>query len=225
MNEVTPIVTWSYASDPFKIIYAVRSDGRLLMHTIVKEQDVFAWTWAQTKGLYKDCIVLQENQHDTVYLMVERFLNGRWTKCIERQASRTFTHVEESWAVDCGLSNTVTYPNANLAPQAATGSNVTFIATNNVFAPGDVGSVIRVGGGRAVITAYDSASQVRGTILREIEDVLPENEEGVTLPLLASVGTWTLDAPINTVSGLQHLEGQWRRPYRRSQPRTCLKAA
>jgi hypothetical protein len=202
----TPIRAWTYASDPFKLVHAVRDDGVMLNLTLVKEQNVYGWTTSTTKGLYNDVLAIQEDLTDTVYLMVTRLINGRYTKMIEQQARRDFVNVEDAWCVDCGLSNTFTYPAATLTAGAATGSGVTFTASAAVFAPGDVGSMIRGGGGQAVITAYTDTTHVTADIIRDISTVLPEDSDDTPLPMLE--GDWTLDAPITVVSGLWHLEGQ-----------------
>jgi len=206
MQPETPIVRWTFASDPHKLVQAVRSDGLMLIMTLVKEQNVFAWTRADTKGLYTDVLSMQENATDTVYQMVKRYVNGRWTKFIEKQARRDFTHVEEAWCVDCGLANTVTTPDAELTVAAATGDNVLCTADDNVFVVGDVGSVIRVGGGKGYVVSYVSATQVRMNIVRDLVDLIPQDPTG--RPLEAPPGYWSLDAPITSVGGLGHLEGE-----------------
>lgn len=206
MTSTKPIEVWTYASDPFKLIYAVRSDGCMLTMTLLKEQNVFAWTQNWTKGIYLDVLAMQENSTDTVYQMVQRRVNGRWTKMIEKVASRFFTHVEEAWCVDSGLANTINTPNAELLPAAAEGNMVVFEASAAVFAPGDVGSIIRIGGGMAEVVAYTDTTHVTCNIIRPITDVIQEDSDNT--PIGASAGEWSLDAPIGSVGGLGHLEGQ-----------------
>lgn len=201
-----PVTRWTYAADPFKLVHAVRSDGAMLTMTLVKDQNVFAWTQNWTKGLYLDVLAMQENDTDTVYLMVQRHINGRWTKMIEKVASRYYGHVEEAWFVDCGLSNTVNTPNANLSIDKAEGTGVVFTASAAVFSAGDVGSVLRVGGGMATITGYTSTTELIGTLHRPITDVTPEDPNKT--PLVSLAGNWTLDKPITSVGGLSHLEGE-----------------
>jgi hypothetical protein len=125
---------------------------------------------------------------------------------IEILDSRDFAHVEDAWCVDAGLANTHTYPAAGLVASAATGSGVIFTADAAVFASGDVGKILRVGGGKAVITAFTDTTHVVGTLTRDITNLLPEDDSDVPLPVLE--GEWTLDATITTVTGLWHLEGE-----------------
>lgn len=202
----TPIKSWAYASDPFKLVHAVRSDGLMLELTLVKEQNVFGWTKSSTKGLYKDVIAIQEGRVDVVYTMVQRFVNNRWTKMIEQVSRRDFKHVEDAWCVDAGLSVIHTYPAAGLSASAASGSGVIFTADAAVFASGDVGKILRTGGGKAVITSFTDTTHVVGTLMRDITDLIPEDE--LDRPLPAIEGEWTLDTPTSVVTGLWHLEGE-----------------
>jgi hypothetical protein len=206
MSSSRPIESWTFASDPFKLIHAIRSDGAMLTMTLLKEQNVFAWTQNWTKGLYLDALAMQENDTDTVYTMVQRFIGGRWTKMIEKIAMRAFKHVEESWCVDSGLANPINTPNAELIPGASSGNGVVFTASAAVFAAGDVGSTIRIGGGLAQVTAYTDTTHVVCSIIRPITDVL--QEDPLARPIGASAGEWSLDKPISSVTGLGHLNGE-----------------
>lgn len=206
MTSSLPITKWTYASDPFKLVQAIRSDGALLTMTLLKEQNVFAWTQNWTKGLYLDVLAMQENSTDTVYVMVQRRVGGRWTKMIEKVAQRAFAHVEEAWCLDSGLANTINTPDAELLPAAAEGTAVVFTASAAVFSPGDVGSIIRIGGGMAEVTAYTDTTHVVCNIIRPITDVIQEDPSRE--PIGAAPGAWSLDKPIGSVGGLGHLEGQ-----------------
>lgn len=206
MTSSAYIERWGYASDPFKLIHAVRSDGAKLTMTLLKEQNVYAWTQNWTKGLYRDVLTLQEGNTDTVYNMVQRYINGRWTKLIEKDAIRAFNHVEEAWCVDSGLGNAIYTPDASLRPAAAEGNNIVFTSNPGVFEAGDVGSFIRVGGGYAKVTAYISPTIVECSIIRPITDVI--QEDPLMRPIEANAGEWSLDAPVSAVGGLGHLEGE-----------------
>lgn len=198
-----PLVAWAYAQNPFNVIYAVRSDGALLAFTLVKEQDVYAWTQCYTEGLFEDVTVVQENDIDATYFVTKRYINSRWTKFFERLAPRSFEHVEDSWCVDCGLRRDMTYPAADLTISAASGS-AAFTASASVFALSDVGKVIRAGGGKATITGYTSGTVVTANIVREITEIV--QEDGRPLPVVS--GDWTMDSNVTELSGLWHLEGE-----------------
>ena len=82
--------------------------------------------------------------------------------------------------------------------------DVTFTASASVFAVGDVGSVIRMGGGVATITSRTSGTIVHGQLTSPIRSVIP-NSGGLVLP--AASGDWTMTAPTSVVSGLWPLVG------------------
>ena len=108
-----------------------------------------------------------------------------------------------------------TYPKLELYDPAGNGGSgfsakvtlntaATFTASSPVFNVGNIGSVIRMGGGVATITAYNSSSSVVATINTPITDLIP-NSGGLVRPQAA--GDWTMTAPVTTISGLDHLIG------------------
>lgn len=199
------IVRWTYAATPFRLATAVRADGLALQFTVVKEQEVFAWARMATQGFYRDVCTVQEDNVDVTYVTVERYIGGNKVKMLERVAPREFSHVEDAICVDAALVLTATYPAATLTLNAvAEGAEVTVTAGASVFSSGNVGDVIRVGGGKILITAYTSGTVVTGTIVREVTDLIWETGE----PRPYASGEWTLDTPVTTVSGLWHLEGE-----------------
>ena len=207
------IIDWDYEKEPFKVVKAVRSDGIQLQFTIVPEQNVFAWTRITTKGLFKYVKSIRANNHDTTYVIVERYINGRWTKFLEEFADREpaectcgTPEIDSFFCVDCGLSTVDTFPAATLTPGATTGTGVTFTASASVFVSGDVGKVIRVGGGLATITAYTSGTEVTADITEDITRVLDQDSSNTPIPIES--GMWTLNPKITTVTGLWHLEGE-----------------
>lgn len=195
--------SWDYAADPFKIAWAHREDGALLALTLVKEQDVFAWTQHWTRGAFRNTIVIQEGDTDSVYAVVERYVAGRWTKFFERMKDRRFSHIEEAFCVDCGLVLEATYPDARLFVTGSTGT-VTCTASADVFSAGDVGKVLRVGGGKATVATYVGVREITATFVRDATAIIP----GDTRLFPAESGAWTLDTPVSTVTGLWHLEGE-----------------
>lgn len=74
------------------------------------------------------------------------------------------------------------------------------------FASGDVGSIIRMGGGIARITAYTSSTVVTANIFSPI---LQTRQNSGTPPAVMPQppGAWTMTAPVTTISGLVHLAG------------------
>lgn len=195
---------WAYASDPFKLVHAVRDDGAMLSFTVVKEQNVYAWTPWWTKGYFRDVVALNENNTDVVYLAVERIIEGQRVKMIEQLVRREFDHVEDAWCVDSGLELSHTTPAADLTISGISG-DVTFTASAAVFAVDDVGKILRAGGGKALIHTFTDTTHLIGNFIRDLTALLPEDNE---TPQLVESGDWTLDTPVSSVTGLWHLEGQ-----------------
>lgn len=200
------IVDWAFAEEPHKLLWAVRDDGILLCLTFLKEQDVYAWSHCDTFGLYKSVCTISEGNEDAVYFVVKRYINGEWVQMVERLQSRDLSDgVESAWFVDCGLQYPLTYPAAQLTPSDITGT-VIFTADTAIFSSGNVGDVIRVGGGIATVTAYTDTTHVTGTFSQDMTNYI-EDANGTTRPIPAESGEWSMTTPVTTVTGLDHLEG------------------
>lgn len=100
--------------------------------------------------------------------------------------------------------NDPTNAGSGASATAVLDNSATFTASAGVFNIGDVGSVIRMGGGIAKITARNSATVVTAQITSPIVKLIP-NSGGTPLPQVS--GDWTLTAPTATISGLNHLIG------------------
>lgn len=95
------IVSWAYAQEPRSLIWAARSDGKLLCFTWEQEQQVWGWTVCETDGLVESVCVISENGEDRLYLTVRR---GE-KLLIERMAAARWASVERC----CFLDSAVTY--------------------------------------------------------------------------------------------------------------------
>lgn len=201
------IVDWAYAEEPFKVIWTIRDDGKMLSLTYLKDQEIQGWAQHDTEGLFESVCTLTEGDEDAVYFVVRRYINGQWLRYIERMASRHMPYgVEDAWCVDCGLQYSLTYPAATVSASAATGSGVIFTASASVFVSGNVGSVLRMGNGIATITAFTDSQHLIGTITQNITDTIANDSRNMPLPQV--MGNWSLTAPVTAISGLSHLEGQ-----------------
>jgi hypothetical protein len=83
-------------------------------------------------------------------------------------------------------------------------NNATFSASAPVFSAGNVGQVLRMGGGIATIVAFTDSQHVTANISVPITQVI---QNGSNTPQVATAGNWTMTAPITTVSGLRPLAG------------------
>lgn len=200
------IISWDYAEHPYRLLWGVLDDGLFLSFTYLPEQKVNAWNGHSTKGLAEDVVALEEDGLDVTYFVVKRKLGGNWNRMFEIVQPRLFEHVEDAWFVDCGLSLPKTIPAAELTPGASSGTGVTFTTDLSVFASGDVGKVIRAGGGKAVVQTFVSGTEVTADWERDMTDFLSEDDDETPIPVPS--GEWTLDAAVTEVSGLWHLEGE-----------------
>jgi hypothetical protein len=197
------IVSWTYANEPHKVVWAVRSDGRLLSMTYLAEQKIYAWALHETEGFVKDVCAIPEEHEDVVYMVVDRPRLG--ITCFERLVSRVITNAEDCWFVDSAQSSFVNRIDAPLQVNQASGTGVTAIALDGTtpFAAGDVGKVIRGGGGMMEIASFLSNTTITVNILRPITNVYPSGIPYIFRPI-----HWSMDAKFSTFQGLYHLEGK-----------------
>lgn len=204
--ENKQIIDWSFAQEPYRLVYGARGDGAMLGFTIVKEQNVFAWTQWWTQGYFISSVSLQEGLYDRVYTVTERFINGQWRKFIERFALREFPVIEDAICADAAVTSTSFYPDAAATAQTGVGNNdIIQLGSpfNYTFTAADIGKIIRLGGGKAEITDVLGINTARVKWLRPFTDFIPETE----IPLGQPAGSWTLDSEFTEFFGLAHLEG------------------
>ncbi|EPF6608282.1 TPA: hypothetical protein QFV80_003318 [Klebsiella aerogenes] len=211
------IVDWSFCIVPFSSAFCVRDDGKLLVLTYLRDQQVFAWSPQSSAGKYESTCGIGEGSEDTIYFVVNRTINGQVVRYIERLSSRQFTNDLDAFFVDSGLS----YDGRNTAGRAATISGgsgnwsyqVPYTLTmsgSSYFSAGDVGAQIQfpytgtdpVDGTdvakqlRCDIISVESGNSVTITANRDIPEVLQNT----------ATTNWTMAR--QTFSGLEHLEGQ-----------------
>ena len=97
---------WDYQQAPGSLIWAVRDDGLLLGMVYMKEHDIWGWFRFVTKGKVRSCAVTAGYLEDTLYLVVEREIEGeaRWflERCVPRWHEEN--GIEHAFFVDCGLT-------------------------------------------------------------------------------------------------------------------------
>ncbi|MEQ0205259.1 hypothetical protein ABLU80_23325 [Klebsiella sp. CN_Kp104] len=211
------IVDWSFCIVPFSSAFCVRDDGKLLVLTYLRDQQVFAWSPQSSAGKYESTCGIGEGSEDAIYFVVNRTINGQVVRYIERLSSRQFTNDLDAFFVDSGLS----YDGRNTAGRAATISGgsgswsyqVPYTLTmsgSSYFSAGDVGAQIQfpytgtdpVDGTdvamqlRCDIISVESGNSVTITANRDIPEVLQNT----------ATANWTMAR--QTFSGLEHLEGQ-----------------
>ena len=201
------LVDGAYQQIPHSVAYYVRDDGVLLALTYVREQGVIAWSRHDfSGGLVKSVATISEAEEDSVYVVVEREIDGNTVKYIERLETREFTDVLESKFMDSHL----TYDGRNTSATTMTLSGgtdwdyletLTLTASASYFSSDDVGSEIHLtdsSGGiiRFSINTFSSATVVTGKANR-------------TVPVsLRSTAATSWSKAVKTFRGLDHLEGE-----------------
>lgn len=94
------------AKSPLPVVWMTNSRGILLGLTYVPEQQVGAWHWHDTQGLFESVAAVAEGAEDAAYFVVQRTINGVQRRFIERMAHRVRADepLADAYFVDCGLS-------------------------------------------------------------------------------------------------------------------------
>jgi hypothetical protein len=209
---------WDWAKIPHSIVWAVRSDGALLGLTYVREHEVWGWHRHDTGDgdEFEQLVCVPEGTEDAVYVVVKRTIDGDTKRYIERFASRQVTDV----AVDAVfMDSALTYDGRNAGAVTMTlsggtswlytetltltASAATFLAadgsTLDTFATTDVDNsiLLRVG-----------TASIRVVIRSRTSSTICQVQAVATVPAaLRAVATADWDKQVDTVAGLDHLEG------------------
>ena len=200
------IVDWSYQETPHSVIWAVRSDGKLLSLTYIKEHELWGWALHDTDGLFKSVAVIPGTLEDDVYVVVERTINSRTVKYLEKMNSRLQSDVEDhtfmdSYATTDGTNTAATTMTLSGGTDWDEGELLTLTSSAAYFAATDVGDEIH-------LTGSDS-SVIRFTIDNFSSTTIVTGRANETVPsVLQATATAVWGKAIKTVSGLWHLEGE-----------------
>lgn len=202
------IVSWSFAENPYKMVLACRTDGALLMFTTVKEQDVYAWTWGETKGWFRSILCINEEGQDVPYTIVERIIQGKKVKYLERLIIEEWTHVEDSFCVDAGLRYDPPQLPGNLTvsieQEGEEGTYVTLNGNAGADFTGKLDWWIRTAGGIFVIKTILDATTALAKVIMSATELMPGYENKIVQPSQ----DWYGQAGIKEFTGLQHIEGE-----------------
>lgn len=73
----------AYSQEPDSRIYAVTSNGDMLVGTYSRAQNVIGWTKYTTDGDYENVQVISQGEQDEVWVLVERLVDGNIRRYIE----------------------------------------------------------------------------------------------------------------------------------------------
>lgn len=209
------LVQWTYAEEPYKLIWAVRDDGIMLSLTYLKEQNVYSWARHDTNGFFMNVCAVTEPPVDAVYTITRRYIIGqnKWMYYAERMDNRNWQNAEDAFCVDAGLSYPLTYPNATLTPAAAEGtSNIssTLVAYGGTGYTAPTINALDSGGGSGatfsatvvggVITAITPVAQGQNYVpgSTQIEILDPTGSGAVAQAVITNNVTFTTSSSVFT---------------------------
>jgi hypothetical protein len=201
------ITDWAYQQTPNSVVWCVRSDGTLLGLTYLKEQEILGWHRHDFhNGLVKDICYVPEGQEDVIYLVVERTINDKTVKYIERLSTRVLDDIKDMTILDSHLSydgrNTSTTHTMTLSGGTNWTYDETLTLTSSTayFTSSDVGNEVHLTSGSEIIRfeikAFTSSTIVTGQVNRTVPAALRSS----------AVTDWSL--AVDEVGGLWHLEGE-----------------
>lgn len=219
------MVDWAYQQNPHSIIWVVRSDGKLLGLTSIKDQEMLAWHRHDfTDGTVERVCVIPEDNEDAVYLVIKRTIDGSTVRYVERLNTRLIKpqsgvfSVESDWSdlsgiLDCiFMDSALSYDGRNTAgvitmtlSGGSTWShleNLTLTASSSFFVSGDVGNKIH-------ITTPVTGDVIRCEIVQYTSATVVTVKAHKLVPTgLRGVATTNWGKAVDTFSGLDHLEGE-----------------
>ena len=196
------IVDMAFVKVPNPIIFAVRNDGVLLSLTYERGEEILGWARHDFEGgKVENVAVVPENLTDTLYLTIKRTINGEERRYIERLSPLDFFDVRDFKAMDSHL----TYDGRNKTDITIftqtdldwTDQDTIFLrASRDVFTSDDVNREIHFGKTKFSIIGYTSPR----VLTARPHKTVPEN--------LRRKPTKEWSRAVDTVSGLDHLEGK-----------------
>lgn len=97
------IADMAYSKAPYPIVWCVSSNGTLLGMTYSPANKVSAWHHHDTDGTFESICVVTEGIESVLYAVVNRTINGRQVRYIERMHSRNVQQLTDSYFVDAGV--------------------------------------------------------------------------------------------------------------------------
>ncbi len=97
------IKEWAFSDEPRNVIYAIRTDGKLLMLTYANDVEVIGWSWGESVGnagrdRFESVCSVWENGENILYFVMTRYIcneNGcKYYKYVERMRARNFLNDE-----------------------------------------------------------------------------------------------------------------------------------
>lgn len=200
------LVDWTYQQIPHSILWVVRSDGVLLGLTFVRNQQVLAWHRHDLGGTVESVTSIPDGNEDRLYVVVKRTINGVDKRYIEKLNTRQISDIKDSIFMDSaytydGRNTTATTMTLSGGTNWTYDEDLTLTASASYFVSSDVGNSIHL---------LDSSGQlIRAKIKSYTSATVVTINPNKTVPTsLRSTAAASWSKAINTISGLNHLEGE-----------------
>lgn len=108
--ENKEILYIAYSKEPYRLIWVVFNDGTCASCTYNKKQKLCGWSRIETDGKFQSVEVIREGLEDSAYFVIERTINNKTVKFIERTRTRFIDDTKNAFLVDCGLAATFNEP-------------------------------------------------------------------------------------------------------------------
>ena len=203
-----------YAKSPQPILWFISNSGNMLGLTYVPEQQIGAWHWHDTDGVFESCTAVAEGDEDSVYVVVKRTIGGVNKRYVERLASRQVAAIEDCIFVDSALTydGTVTL-GGSAGTVTVTGgtawdsSEVLTLTLNATLFTYPTQSNV----GDAIVISDSLGNKYRLTIIATSSTTVATARTDKTLPVslrstAISGDYWTFAK--RRMTGLSHLEGK-----------------
>ena len=193
------IQEWAYIERPYRLILAVRSDGKIICMTYLNEHQIYAFSlWETEGGSFESVCSVPEGQEDAAYFVVKRTINGSVVRNVERLHTRQFTEIEDAFFVDSGLTFDGTDPQTISGATAA--NPVVITATGHNLSDGQTVIIENVVG-MTELNNNEYTVANAGANDFELAGV-----DGTSFTAYVSGGT--AQRKYTTISGLEHLEAE-----------------
>lgn len=201
------LVDWCYQQIPHSVLWTVRDDGVLLGLTYVKDQQMLAWHRHDFEnGFVENVASIPVGSEDYVYMVVNREVDGREVRYIEKLETRKITNIRDIAIMDSHLKydgrNSSDAHTMTLSGSAWTYTDtITLTSSTAYFSASEVGNQIQL---------YDTdGSVIRFTIDAYSSTTVVTGRPNRTVPVsmrAAAITEWA--RAVDEISGLWHLEGQ-----------------
>lgn len=219
------ITDMTYLRAPESRLHLIRNDGTLITMSIDSAQELIAWTRWDTNGKFEACTNLplggavdhtshtHSHTEDALYIVAKRTINGNTVRYIEAVVQRYFDDVRDCFFVDSGLSldNPVTVTGATQA------SPVVITAVAHGFSNGDEIDVFDIEWAPDIDSLFnytqpDQLNKRRYTVASKTNDTFELTTSGGVdidgTAFNAYIQDGTVRLAVNSISGLNHLEGE-----------------